>query len=78
MDVSCFGNKENRMQYRKYLPVSGLAVIAVSVLLFSCLAGLMLGYIPLSFPEVLGALAGGNGAASDIVRDLRLPRIRSS
>lgn len=63
------------MQYRKYLPVSGLAVIAVSVLLFSCLAGLMLGYIPLSFPEVLGALAGGNGAASDIVRDLRLPRI---
>ena len=63
------------MQYRKYLSVSGLAVIAVSVLLFSCLAGLMLGYIPLSFPEVLGALAGCDGAAADIVRDLRLPRI---
>ena len=63
------------MQYRKYLSVSGLAVIAVSVLLFSCLAGLMLGYIPLSFPEVLGALAGCDGAAMDIVRDLRLPRI---
>ena len=63
------------MQYRKYLSVSGLAVIAVSVLFFSCLAGLMLGYIPLSFPEVLGALAGCDGAAADIVRDLRLPRI---
>ena len=63
------------MQYRKYLSVSGLAVIAVSVLLFSCLAGLMLGYIPLSFPEVLGALVGCDGAAADIVRDLRLPRI---
>ena len=63
------------MQYRKYLSVSGLAVIAVSVLLFSCLAGLMLGYIPLSFPEVLGALAGCDGAAADIVRNLRLPRI---
>ena len=63
------------MQYRKYLSVSGLAVIAVSVLLFSCLAGLMLGYIPLSFPEVLGALTGCDGAAADIVRDLRLPRI---
>lgn len=50
-------------------------MIAVSVLLFSCLAGLMLGYIPLSFPEVLGALAGCDGAAADIVRDLRLPRI---
>lgn len=35
----------------------------------------MLGYIPLSFPEVLGALAGCDGAAADIVRDLRLPRI---
>ena len=63
------------MQYREYLSVSGLAVIAVSVLLFSCLAGLMLGYIPLSFPEVLGALAGCDGAAADIVRDLRVPRI---
>lgn len=63
------------MQYRKHLPVSGLGLIAASVLFFSCIAGLMLGYTPLSLTEVFDALVRHDGVAADIIWDLRLPRI---
>ncbi len=63
------------MQYGIRQVSARLIVFLVSILLFSCFLGLLLGYSRLSCLDALQALFGKGGDAVDIIWDIRLPRV---
>ncbi len=59
-----------RSRFRRFALFSALVLSGA----FACVLALVAGDMPIGLSEVFGALAGGEGMAADIIRELRLPR----